>query len=150
MAKQSLKHGLFEAGVLFAQLSVNKTLQNKKKKKDFEEKQLFGDPKLKYKMAKMLLRHAQEMNDDKLIKMGQYGNRHRTTEYPFNDSNRKLMKLQPKMDPILDRQTLHLYRNPKDPDGMNFEEFQIYNRANQEQSDVLCNGGQLRVESNLI
>ena len=147
MAKQSLKHELYEAGVSFAQTSVNKILKDKKKKIDSEEKQLFGNPKLIYRKAKLLLRHAKEMNDDKLIKLGQYGRRHRTTQYPFNESNRNLIKLQPNMDPILDRQTLHLYRNP---DETTFEQYQIYNRANQEQGDILCNGGQLRVGSDLL
>ena len=154
MAKQALKHGLFEAGVVFAEISVNQTVNNRKKKIAFEEKQLFGNPKLKYKLTKMLLRHAKELNDDKLIKMGQYSNVHRTTKYPFDESKRKLMKSKVKSIPILDRKSLLLYRNSmsdsKDKSGMSFEQHQIYNRANQEQSNVLCNGGQLKVRLKLI
>ena len=147
MAKQALKHGLFEAGVVFAEISVNQTLKNRKKKRAFEEKQLFGNPKLKYKFTKTLLRHAKELNDDKLIKMGQYSNLHRTTKYPYDESKRKLIKSEAKNIPILDRKNLHLYRNGmlESSDKMSFEDYQIYNRANQEQSNVLCNGGQLKV-----
>ena len=116
-----------------------------------EEKQLFGNPKLKYKFTKILLRHAKELNDDKLIKMGQYSNVHRTTKYPFDESKRKLMKLKVRNIPILDRKTLHLYKNAiTDERGMSFEQYQIYNKANQEQGNVLCNGGQLKVDLKLI
>ena len=148
MARQALKHGLFETGVLFAEISVNLTLNNRNKKNAFEEKQLFGNPKLKYKFTKKLLRHAKELNDDKLIKMGQYSNLHRTTKYPFDASKRKLIKLEAENIPILDRKSLYLYRNgmSESSDKMSFEQYQIYNRANQEQGNVLCNGGQLKVD----
>ena len=99
----------------------------------------------------MLLRRAKELNDDKLIKMGQYSNVHRTTKYPFDESKRKLMKLKVRNIPILDRKSLYLYRNgmSESSDKMSFEQYQKYNRANQEQSNVLCNGGQLKVGLNL-
>ena len=151
MAKQALKHGLFETGVVFAEISVNQTLKNRKKKRAFEEKQLFGNPKLKYKFTKTLLRHAKELNDDKLIKMGQYSNLHRTTKHPYDERKRKFIQLEAKNIPILDRKTLHLYKNAiTDERGMSFEQYQIYNKANQEQGNVLCNGGQLKVELKLI
>ena len=79
--------------------------------------------------------------------MGQYSNLHRTTKYPFDESKRKLIKLEAENIPILDRKTLYLYRNgmSESSDKMSFEHYQIYNRANQEQGNVLCNGGQHKV-----
>ena len=142
-----MKHGLFEAGVVFAGILVNQTLNNKLKKIESDEKQFFGNIKMSHKHAKHFLGHAKQMNDDKLIKQGQFGNLHRTTKYAFNKTKQKLITWDTKNYRILDRKTLYLYRNkyPKEKRGMNFEQYERYNRAAQEQGDVLCNGGQLRV-----
>ena len=73
-----------------------------------EEKQFFGNIKVSHKQATELLNKAKRLNDDKLVKQGQYGNLHRTTKYPFDKNLRhhKFVKWQSRLDTILDRNTL--------------------------------------------
>ena len=54
------------------------------------------------------------------MKLGQYGNRHRTTKYPFDRNLRKhkTVKWQSRTDTILDRKTLNKVTNNNDKKGM--------------------------------
>ena len=144
---------MFEAGVVFAGILANQTLKTRIKKKGLEEKQFFGNIKVGHKQATDFLNRAKRLNDHTLVKQGQYGNRHRTTKYPFDENlqNHKTVKWQSRTKIILDRKTLiSVDKDPKDKKGMTFQEFSAYNKAKAEQGDVLCRGEQLRVILKLI
>ena len=143
---------MFEAGVVFSDILANQTSKNKIRSIGLEEKQFFRNIKVGHRQAREFLAKAKRLNDDKLVKLGQYGNRHRTTKHPFDSNLRKhkTVKWQSRTDTILDRKTLSKVTNNNDKKGMSFQDFLTYNKAKVEQGDVLCSGGQLRVRLKVI
>ena len=131
---------------------MNQTLKNKIKRISLKQEQFFGRIEVGHRQATDLLNTAKRLNDDKLVKLGQYGKIHRTTKYPFDDNlkNHKFVKWQSKIGSILDRKTLENLVQNNDKKAMKFEEFVTYNKAETEQGDILCRGGQLRVRLETI
>lgn len=151
IATQALEHRLFHAAVVFAGILVNQTLQNKIRRISLDEKQFFGNIKVSHKQATELFNKAKRLNDEKLVKLGQYGKLHRTTKYPYDKNlrNHKFVKWQSRLDTILDRNTLENTLKNTDKKSMKFRDVVTYYKANAEQGDVLCSGAQLRVRIRL-
>ena len=61
----------------------------------------------------------------------------------------KFVKWQSRIDTISDRNTLENTLQNNEKKSMKFQDFVTYNKANAEQGDVLCSGGQLRVRVRL-
>ena len=142
LAVQASNNELYDASAAFFELLLRQT-ENEEKLGKLNYSHLWNF-KITVQRAEQLVKLAYKVHDEKLIKRGQYGRKHRCNKHPFDPNVKKKKRYR---DPanvttILDRETLDYLVLVKERKPIVDIDFQISTTM---QVDKLCRGTQLRV-----